>query len=408
MELDPSLRRPFQREESDDELTANTPKRTLFQTPKQRQQKQQQQQAPAVPATKEDNFEEAAVPAAIPAAVPIHTIFMDWSDELNDIVQRANQPILNLLGAVAVKLRLDDVRSLMTYDAKKKDPREKLAIVQGYDAKTVEEWARSNAFLGPQLLGLYLKSVTVDQWKLNAPILNINACLDIRTLDRGHLPEHEYEHATRAQLDAAEQRVIANPNDANALRNRDLIRAQLELQDGVDRVYALLAGQEAERVFSPAWAFGVIPEAAFIRFISPTAWSAIQMAVGYITRLPRCQDVTLKELACSESVLDYFATVVAYHYLNTGDATGITGGGGGTIKRARNGGKTYLNVNTARNEMSERMALIAEVFSRDVYKREHPLLAHFDQRISTLSPEEQVGMAVYRQHFPQRMLVVRL
>jgi hypothetical protein len=349
-----------------------------------------------------------------PPVPPVY-IYSTWTDELNDIVQRACAPMLTLLGAIAGKLRIDDVRTLMVYNENVKDPYSKLAIVQGKTATSVEAWARENAFLGPKLIGLYLQSVTTEQWKkTSVSPMKVNACLDIRVLDRNDIPDHhDVIRATPARVDAAQQVVDnrqrafdANPTNETraaldqAVETLNLIRTQLVIQDGVNRVRELLEGHQEEMTFAPAWAFGVMPEAAFTRFISPPAWAAIQAGVGWIRRLPRCGNYTLKELVCSESILDHFATVIAYHFLNLGDGTGITSGGG-NLKRAR----TYLNVNKMRDDLLLRMHLIATWFQMSVFTRTHPLLKKFDERIAMLDPADRAPLEIYRQHLPMRMLV---
>lgn len=358
----------------------------------------------------DETFVEAPVP-------PVY-IYSTWTDELNDIVQRACAPMLTLLGAIAGKLRIDDVRTLMVYNENVKDPYAKLAIVQGKTATSVEAWARENAFLGPKLIGLYLQSVTTEQWKkTSVSPMKVNACLDIRVLDRNDIPDHhDVIRATPARVEAAQQVVDnrqrafdANPTNETrvaldqAVETLNLIRTQLVIQDGVNRVRELLEGHQEEMTFAPAWAFGVMPDAAFTRFISPPAWGAIQMGVAWIQRQsPRCASFTLKELVCSEGVLDHFATVVAYHFLNLGDGTGITNGSG-NLKRARN----YLNVNKMRDEMLLRMRVTATWFETCVFTRTHPLLAKFDERIAMLDVADRAPLEVYRQHLPKRLLVAR-
>lgn len=339
--------------------------------------------------------------------------FSQWTNELNDIIQRACNPFLVLLGAIAIKLRIDDIRTLMIYDSKKTSLRDRLAIVQGENALDVTDWAQQNAFLGPQLLGLYLKSITVEKWKSLAKDLKFvgNNCLDIRVLDNDP-PAMEFFRATQERVDAAQRLVDAaqatfNANPTNATRealdramdNRRYLNEQLILQDGINRVQQLLQGQEAEMTFAPAWAFGVIPDAALQRFISPGAWAAMQMAVGWINRLKNCSSFTLKELVCCNGALDHFATLVAYHYLNLGDGNGLPG----TTKRQR----TYLNINKMRLEMAQRMDLTSEWFSTHVYVRAHPLLAKFDERLAMLDPEQRPALALYRNHLPARELYVR-
>lgn len=357
------------------------------------------------------------IPQAEPPIPPIY-IYATWTDELNDIVQRACAPFLTLLGAIAGKLRIDDVRTLMVYNASVKDPYAKLAIVQGKYATSVAQWAHENAFLGPKLLGLYLQAVTTERWKqTSSSPMKVNACLDIRILDRNDLSNHDdVLRATPARVEAAEQVVEnrrrafeANPTNENrialdqAAETVLVLQTQLAIQDDLNRVRRLMEANHAEETFAPAWAFGVMPDAAFTRFISPPAWGAIQMGVAWIQRQsPRCASFTLKELVCSEGVLDHFATVVAYHFLNLGDGTGITNGSG-NLKRARN----YLNVNKMRDEMLLRMRVTATWFETCVFTRTHPLLAKFDERIAMLDVADRAPLEVYRQHLPKRLLVAR-
>lgn len=358
------------------------------------------------------------VPVKVEPPVPpvIYSIYQSWTDELNDIIQRACAPLLTALGAVAAKLRIDDVRKLMVYDAAKPDPYSKLAVVQWKNATTLQQWVEANAFLGPVILGLYIQSITTEQWKHHQQTPNkVTACLDIRILDRGAIPERDtLLRATQERVQAAAQVVQVrenafqnNPTNQNRIALDEAsetflqLQSQMALQDDVHRVLALLGNQENELLFAPAWAFGVMPEAVFTKFISPTAWGAIKSAVGWIQRLPNCSSYTLKELVCSDGVLDHFATVVAYQFLNLGNGDGLAGNG--NMKRARN----YVNVNKMRDDMLVRMSLIATWFQTSVFTRPHPLLRKFDERIALLEPGDRDTLMVYRQHLPKRMLFGR-
>jgi hypothetical protein len=81
-----------------------------------------------------------------------------WTADLNDILARANQPMLNFLGALSVKLRLPDVRYTMAWNAEEPDPRQRVRhLVQ--PAATVREWVALNRDVGETLLSSYLESV---------------------------------------------------------------------------------------------------------------------------------------------------------------------------------------------------------------------------------------------------------
>jgi len=62
-----------------------------------------------------------------------------WTADLNDILARANAPMLNFLGALSVRLRLPDVRYTMAWNSAEPDPRERVKHLVR-PASTVREW----------------------------------------------------------------------------------------------------------------------------------------------------------------------------------------------------------------------------------------------------------------------------
>lgn len=83
-----------------------------------------------------------------------------WCDDLNDIIGRGLQPLIQAMGGLAVKLRIPhgDIRFLMQYDERKISIHDRIfSIVK--PANNIEEFMRVNRELGSQLLATYLDSV---------------------------------------------------------------------------------------------------------------------------------------------------------------------------------------------------------------------------------------------------------
>ena len=374
------------------------------------------------PTDPDPRFEEALpTPAPVPAVFaaplpPLAPILQRWTTEVNDILERACRPLITLLGAVSVKLRMESVERLLVYDKARSPAQQRARVAQMPALATVEEWARANLHLGIDLLDLFIASVTVEDWRnrpedprpakrLNAPIM------DIRALDRGAvrpqaLADVREEDVAAAQA-AYDDAVRSGRAEADQLRVRlDSIQQQLLLQGGVRAARLLIRNQEAEGVFAPAWALGVLPEEALERFVSPGAWAAIQMAVEWIKRQPNCGAYTLKVLIASPTVMDHFATVVAYHYLNVGDAGVNVPGGANSMRRGGRGSQNYLNVNRMRMELGARMMATAIWFSL-LIPVTHPLLRAFEERLRGVADVEQRRqLETYRPNLPQIQLIV--
>jgi len=406
---------------------------------------------------------------ASPVPQPQTSALIDqWAADLNNVLGRALQPLLNMLGSIAVKLRIQDVRVLMMWDNLKRSPQDRAAsIVQS--AESVEAFVAANVqVIGRPLLETYIASVTSDVWDAQQQQQQgpqaIGDCFDITALDRNpprtiggasdgmsaqsrvlqaerqelHLIT-EFNHAVahaqtarRALLDGTGNVIASTRADEaeraaqQALRNIQAqlttLRQQVLLQDDVGRARQALGAQENEQLFAPAWSFQLVSDAAMRSLVSVPAWAAMEMAVAWVRRQRGCSTYTLRELICSPAIVDNFALVVAYQYLNTGDAATTDTGGSGTIKRRT--GKTYLNVNKVRDQLQERMRVAADWFSLTVTTSTHPLLRRFDEHVrkerqarwpnpAALDAEpdarNQWGekMALYRKALPQRELIVR-
>lgn len=125
-----------------------------------------------------------------------------WTADLNDILARANAPMLNFLGALSVRLRLPDVRYTMAWNSAEPDPRERVKhLVQ--PASTVREWITLNRDVGETLLSSYLESVAgvaekehehgvrvkkEERFQAQIGMREHDACFDLRDLDEddGH------------------------------------------------------------------------------------------------------------------------------------------------------------------------------------------------------------------------------
>lgn len=292
--------------------------------------------------------------------------------DLNDVLRRASEPMISLLGSVAVKLRLDNMYTLLVWD-EKKSPLEKRPEV-ARTADSLEDWVRVNRDFGPALLEMMLSTIPEQK-----PPELIRACFDIGDIeDNGDLDNN---------LRGAKQKYPHIFGDAE--RARALLRAE-EYQN--------------ENIFAPALVYQLMGDAVFRRWIAADALAAVEMAHSHIQRIPNCSSFTLKELVCSSAIRDHFAFMVAYQYLMVGDNPSRKDG------RGNSRGTTYLNVLKMRQSLSDRVFTANTFFEMCVRARPNPLLELFDKKRIALrarkhrSPEWENKMKIYRAMLPQREL----
>lgn len=214
-----------------------------------------------------------------------------WTRELNNLISRALQPLMTVVGMVATRLRYDDVRYLLAWKEDAPLVGDRLMVVKPAD--TVEMFIAQNHFLGSDLLRMYISTYTPQHKEEKGYILSESSigresCFDIDMSDP-------------TALDGFIMDRTRNMNSATA------------------RALENLAHSEVERQFAPAWAFNVIGSGIFRAVLSTTCFGAFEAAADQIRSIRNCRTYTIKELICSPSVRRNYARMVASQYLLSGD-----------------------------------------------------------------------------------------
>ena len=382
-----------------------------------------------------------------------------WTADLNDILARANQPMIQFLGILAATLRTDP-RYLMTWDAGAvgKDASERVNhLVRS--ASTVTEWLALNRDLGNTLLLSYLESVSgsLEEQQQQQSQAHIgerehDACFDLRDLDvpkmggadrvapaavheaelelarlEHQLPQMEAEEkalnvayvqeaddgradALLVQIRALSPRIMTMKNDIERLKQQNVRHVSVSF---LHKATELLKAGHVEVAFAPAWAWECMGSAVWRRFVRMDALAAIAKAHALVNSVPGCEHFTEKELLCSHAVFGNFSFLVAYQFLATTDvipsAPQRGGGGGG----ARN--NTYINIEHMRRTLAGRVETCKVWFETHVKRRPNSLLSAFDRKqreMITARPELAriprwlEAMKRYREMMPHWELVV--
>ncbi len=264
-------------------------------------------------------------------------ILKNWERDLIYITRRAMAPLIRFAGALAVKVHQDDMRVLLAWTGDKTHTTERrLDNMVERGAKSVEELIDLNAHLGRPFLASFFAAA-----------------------QEGTLQKNVFAAASisEASKSAAEQAI-------RALEER--------------------AGEED---FASLWAFQVINEHAWSRILSNSTYAAMCMARSKLNRIEGCESFTLRELICSEQVMDMFAFMVSIEWLTSGDAMDA---GARTSRRGAN--TKYFNVNKYRDLLGN-MSYTCNIWFEAVVARPHPLVG--DKRVP--------GM--YEPAMPKRELV---
>jgi len=394
------------------------------------------------------------------------TAIARWTADLNDILARANQPMLQFLGILTATLRLPDARYLMTWDedpgARHQDASQRVTHLVR-PAATVAEWLALNRDLGERLLLSYLESVSgaLEQQQSPAPLLvgerEHDACFDLRDMDRTDLPgrvpvggaqaapdmELQLERAERrveakrAQLDTESTEAFLEEGESDAnfaarverrrvllqeLRALEAERDQLQRDatrgvslDFLRRATELLQAAQVEVAFAPAWAWECMGSAVWRRFVRMDALAAVAKAHALVNSIEGCEHFTEKELICSHDVFGNFSLLVAYQYLGSTDVIPSASAGGGRGRGGAGGGhSTYLNIEHMRRTMARRVETCKVWFETHVHRRPNRLLDAFDAKRAAMIRQRPdlagnarwlAGMQRYRDMMPRYELV---
>lgn len=372
--------------------------------------------------SKEEEEEEAIFEEEDEKEAPLldeKTLVAEWVSALNDIVSRALVPLMAFAGAVAVKLRYDDVRFLLQWKADEKD---RLNVVQPAD--TIADFIKNNRDFGMPLLQMFMDSVqppapeekdsrkAAAKRKLLFDKIGAHPCFDFDDLENFQLTD-----ISRGNRPIDPRPVPPRADASNAVKAEYQRRLSAWFRDfGAAAALQELIGQSLEIRFAPAWAFNVIGSAVFRKLISTSGLAAMEMALAQVNRIPGCSQFTMQELICSKEVHDQFAFLVASNYLSSGDY--IPRGGGGNKKR-KNNNNTYLNIVQMRNLLAARV-MTAHVWFESVRRISNPLLDEFDKKCAAVKRKKEndgepdaavrdfeTKMARYREMLPQYELIYR-
>jgi hypothetical protein len=413
---------PLQRADVSEEEEEEKEEEEVLDTPRQ--------DHPAVVATKKRTTTAQKPPAAAKKqraaiATPSESdAIVRWTADLNDILARANQPMVQFLGALAATLRTDP-RYLMTWDANAvgKDASERVNNLVR-PATSVPEWLALNRDLGSTLLLSYLESVSgsLENQEFSAARIGErehDACFDLRELDTPSLDGvdrvapgavHEDELAI-ARLEAQLEKKVAEEKRTDAAyideddeaRSAELLvragvisgelralRAELaRLRDRnlrhvsvsfLHKATELLKASHIEVAFAPAWAWECMGSAVWRRFVRMDALAAVAKAHALVNSIPHCSEFTEKELICSHSVFGNFSFLVAYQYLATTDCVPSAPQGRNAAGGGRSGNMTYVNIEHLRRTLAMRVQTCKVWFETHVHRRPNPLLAAFDRK----------------------------
>jgi len=271
-----------------------------------------------------------------------------WTRELNDIMQRALQPLVTVVGMVAATLTLDDSRILFAWKENASTMNDRLKIVQYAD--TVEDFIIKNQILGSTLLRGYISTYKPKDEE-ESEIVDM----------QGQIKDDCFN------LD------LSNPDMLSSF----ILGRSKNMNSAAQRALQYLARSEVEAQFAPAWAFEAMSGSVFRAILSTTCFGAFTAAADQIRRNINCRSFTIKELICSPDVRRSYAYIIASQYLLSGGAINRDGNKGGG--RTRN--STYQNINVMRRQEAESVHN-GLIWFESVYASINPLLLSFESEKS--------------------------
>lgn len=369
-----------------------------------------------------------AKPAVEPAVQPVQPAppaakspngVVTLAKALNRVLQRALTPLLDAIGAFAIAIGEQDVRSLLVYDERNKGkrrdlPADRLRIIDEEDPQLTTVaylMERYEPILGNAFLNVYLEQTLnglqekaralYKKVKTTLPTTSMKDCVDF---DRDLL----FDSLRPDRETLADLKSLTGPLPKEV---EDCIVELETAQAAAD----LIGLTDVESRFAPAWAFSMLGNSVFRAVASPPVLAAFEMAANQVRSFPGCSTFTLKELLCSPATMNHFVFLATRHYMRDISVLAATKEKKG--HRARGG--NYINVNQARKQLDERNYLTS-IWFEGVYAVPNPMLAEFDayrdklRRTETLSSGERVFMPLpdaqeqrmtqYRAALPQREL----
>lgn len=343
--------------------------------------------APQQPTADAEEMEKTAVHA------------IAWS--INNILARALTNVLDLMGSVAWKLGDNDVRHSLVYlphgpKDRREDPLSYLRIIDENDPNLTTMkyfFSTYSPKLGMRFLQAYLKiwmesqkteteklllqKISGASVKSQISFMGASHCFDFQEdLDRTY-PFGEKVLKDEVRISQLENRISdlkkQSPQNENAEQVISTYARQLVHEKMVQETKDLLSLSEPELAFAPAWAFELVSSDVFRAFVAPARLAAVDLAHAQIIRIKGCESFTIKELICSKGVVDQFAWMIAYQYMDASKGLPMHRPKGEKGERG-----IYVNINHMRETVQKR-AYLCTIWFESVRAFPNPILAQFDK-----------------------------
>lgn len=330
-------------------------------------------------------------------ATAVHEI----ARSINNILARALTNMLDLMGSVSWKLGDSDVRHSLVYlphgpKNRREDPLSYLRIIDENDPELTTMDYFFNTYspkLGMRFLEAYLKiwmefqkskteemllpKVSGAPVKSQISFMGASHCFDFQEdLDRTYAFGEEVvkDDARVAQLNNRKRALEANPSpDVDVKEAIAAYARQLVHEKMVEKTQDLLGLSGPEMAFAPAWAFELVSSDVFRAFVAPARLAAVDLAHAQIIRIKGCESFTIKELICSKGVVDQFAWMIAYQYMDASKGLPMHRPKGEKGERG-----IYVNINHMRETVQKR-AYLCTIWFESVRAFPNPILAQFDK-----------------------------
>jgi hypothetical protein len=361
----------------------------------------------------------------------------DLARSINHLLARSLTNMLDLMGSVCWKLGDNDVRHSLVYlphgpKDKREDPLSFLRIIDEDDTNLTSMGYFISKYapkLGMPFLRAYLqpwmdrekaktekllaeplqKKPATSPTKSQIPLVGASHCFDFQEdLDRSYAFGTEVIDDDRriAQLSAF-MKTPGFGGDASVYAQR-LVYEKMRT-----KAQELLTLPEPEMAFAPAWAFELLSSDVFRAFVAPARLAAVDLAHAQVTRIRGCETFTVKELICSKGVVDQFAWMIAYQYMDASKGLPMHRPKGEKGERG-----IYVNINHMRETVQKR-AFLCTIWFESVRAFPNPILAQFTEyrakqydrakKVHLLdTPEKEfawnAAMDMYYQSLPKREL----
>lgn len=322
----------------------------------------------------------------------------DLARSINHLLARSLTNMLDLMGSVCWKLGDNDVRHSLVYlphgpKDKRDDPLSFLRIIDEDDPNLTTMSYFFSVYapkLGMRFLQMYFKSwIEYQKGETEKLLPQKNQPVAIRA--ESQIPLVGASHCFDFQEDldrpfAFGEEVVQDEDRMERLKNE--IRARSQQGGAADvSVYArqlvhekmrkkaqdLLSLSEPEMAFAPAWAFELLSSDVFRAFVAPARLAAVDLAHAQVTRIRGCETFTIKELICSKGVVDQFAWMIAYQYMDASKGLPMHRPKGEKGERG-----IYVNINHMRETVQKR-AFLCTIWFESVRAFPNPILAQFTE-----------------------------